>query len=180
MRGIAAGFAFWRRDRSDGWGHKRISVDVEERMRQRDCNAAVYVTRTRAGLALEVGDWSEGRTAAGPYIATTTDYLAFAVRWVAAMVRLEAARSAAVAVDLSAVEPQLQRIRNALRRLGTMEAHLTAGRVALGKVSEEGSALRDEIRDALRQVEDGLRLPVKPQGSETSELSQPQSATSGH
>lgn len=149
------------RDRADAYGHKRIATDVQAAMHKRSAQGAVYVTHTRAGLGVEIGDWAEGRTQSGPYVATTNEQLSIAVRWVVALLRLEAARSAVTSIDIPGVEPQLRRIRNALRRLGTIQSHVTAGHNALAAVSSEGDSLRDEIRDALRQIEDSLRLPVR-------------------
>jgi hypothetical protein len=73
---------------------------------------------------------------------------------------MEIARPAIGDLDISTVEPQLQRIRTALRSLSTIQTHLTTGRGALDGVSREADALRTEIRDALGQIEDALRLSV--------------------
>ncbi len=147
------------RDREHGFGHKRVSQDLEEAMRHRSAQGAVYVARTPAGLAAEIGDWGEGRVASGPYVATVHDYLPVAVRWVAVQVRHEAAQASKAAVmDVSAVEPQLSRVRTALKRLTAMRAQLTGGRTALDKIGAEVDSLEAEVKDALRQIEDALRL----------------------
>jgi len=161
------------RDRANAYGHKRISVDLEAAMQQRKSQGAVYVAHSLAGLAAEIGDWGEGRTQTGPYVAATHENLSIAVRWVAAILRLEAMRTIIAPVDIPAVEPQLQRIHTALRRLSSMQTHLKAGRTALDAVSDEGDALRDEVRDALRQIEDALRLPAWTQNVDALSSHQP-------
>jgi hypothetical protein len=146
------------RDREHGFGHKRVSQDLEEAMRHRAAQGAVYVARTPAGLAAEIGDWGEGRVASGPYVATVHDYLPVAVRWVAVQVRHEAAQASKAAMDVNAVAPQLTRVRTALKRLTAMRTQLTSGRTALDKIGAEVDSLEAEIKDALRQIEDALRL----------------------
>lgn len=146
------------RDREHGFGHKRVSQDLEEAMRYRSAQGAVYVARTSAGLAAEIGDWGEGRVGSGPYIATVHDYLPVAVRWVAVQVRHEATQASKAAMDVNAVEPQLNRVRTALKRLTTMRTQLTGGKAALDKIGAEVDSLEAEIKDALRQIEDALRL----------------------
>jgi hypothetical protein len=146
------------RDREHGFGHKRVSQDLEEAMRHRSAQGAVYVARTSAGLAAEIGDWGEGRVASGPYVATVHDYLPVAVRWVAVEVRHEAAQACKAAMDVNAVAPQLTRVRTALKRLMAMRTQLSSGRTALDKIEAEVDSLEAEIKDALRQIEDALRL----------------------
>jgi prefoldin subunit 5 len=146
------------RDREHGFGHKRVSQDLEEAMRHRSAQGAVYVARTPAGLAAEIGDWGEGRVTSGPYIATVHDYLPVAVRWVAVQVRHEAAQASKAAMDIGAVEPQVNRVRTALKRLTTMRTQLTSGKTVLDKIGAEVDSLEAEIKDALRQIEDALRL----------------------
>ncbi len=148
------------RDREHGFGHKRVSQDLEEAMRRRSAQGAVYVARTAAGLAAEIGDWGEGRVGSGPYVATVHDYLPVAVRWVAVQVRHEAAQASRAAVDVGAVEPQLNRVRTALKRLTAIRTQLTGGKAALDKIRDEADSLEAEIKDALRQIEDALRLGV--------------------
>jgi hypothetical protein len=149
------------RDREDGHGHKRISDDLEAAMQYRAAAGAVYVTRTRAGLAAEIGDWGESRTTTGPYVATVNEFLAVAVRLVVVLLRLEAVRASVAAAEVGAVEPLLQRIRTALKRLTAIQGQVASGRGALEAISREADALREEIRDALRQIEDLLRLSAK-------------------
>src|SRR5579884_2550683 len=154
------------RDRDDGYGHKRVSEDLEKAMRQRAASGAVYVSRKPTGLAAEIGNWGEGRVVTGPYVATVHEYLPVAVRWVAAQLRLEVVRASVATVDVGAVEPQLQRVRTALKRLTTIQGQVTSGRSALDTISRETDALRSEVQDALRQIEDALRLGVKPDAEE--------------
>lgn len=157
------------RDREDGFGHKRVSQDLEGAMRYRSAQGAVYVARTSAGLAAEIGDWGEGRVGGGPYVATVHDYLPVAVRWVAVQVRHEAAQASKAAMDVNAVEPQLNRVRTALKRLTTMRTQLTGGKTALDKIGAEVDSLEAEIKDALRQIEDALRLGVAPGAGESAD-----------
>lgn len=154
------------RDRVTRYGHKRIADDLETAMQHRKCDAAVYVAHTGNGLASEIGDWGEGRTQRGPYVATAHEGLPLAVRWVVAQLRLEGSLNGSTAIDFSALQPHLQRVRTALRRLATIHRYIKDGDGAFKGIAGEADALRDEVRDALRHIEDGLRLPVPVEQSE--------------
>jgi mono/diheme cytochrome c family protein len=43
--------------------------------------SAIYLSKTAAGLAAEAGEWADGTTDAGPFVACTHENLSIAIRW---------------------------------------------------------------------------------------------------
>jgi hypothetical protein len=146
------------RDRSDGFGRRRISEDIAQAIVHRQADAGIYISKTRAGLAAEiVGGWAEGACDDGPWVATVHENLDMAVRWLLIMQRLAVARQSAPALDLEGIEGQLQRIRTAIERIAEINRKVTAGKTALEGIRTDGEAIRAEIRDALTRIEEGIR-----------------------
>ena len=54
------------RDQASPKGRKAVTDDLSTAMSQRGANTAIYLSRTAAGLAREIGDWCEGVTALAP------------------------------------------------------------------------------------------------------------------
>lgn len=145
------------RNRDSAKGRKAIAEDLDEKMAERSANAAIYLSRTEAGLAREIGDWSEGESELGPWVATTQDHLITAVRFLVAMQRLRSLKSEAPTFDAAMLENQIERIRTALKRVQSINRKVTNARDSVDDISTEANALRDEIKDALINIEDGIR-----------------------
>jgi len=145
------------RNRDSAKGRKAIAEDLDKKMAERSANAAIYLSRTEAGLAREIGDWSEGESELGPWVATTQDHLITAVRFLVAMQRLRSLKSEAPTFDAAMLENQIERIRTALKRVQSINRKVTNARDSVDDISTEANALRDEIKDALINIEDGIR-----------------------
>lgn len=74
-------------------------------MRQRHAAAALYVGRTPAGFAKEIGEWADGRCQSGPFVACVDGLLESALRYVVALVRLDDLQQAHREVDSAAIRP---------------------------------------------------------------------------
>lgn len=139
-------------------GKKVISDVIEKAMQQRQANAGVYLSRTREGLANEVGDWQEGMVSSGPWVATTDPHLVTAVRFLNVFHNLRRLRETRPEVDASSISAQLGRIRTALTRLKNI--HTKAGQIqgAVESIKDEIEALREEVSDALNNAERSLKV----------------------
>ncbi len=125
---------------------------------QRGAVAGIYLSRTPAGLGVEVGDWSEGRCAGGPYIATVHENLVTAIRLLIGQSRLAAERAVMPIPDVVAVEGELTRIRTALQRVKEINRKASTAGEALDDIKEQAELLRIEVREALTKVEEALRV----------------------
>jgi ElaB/YqjD/DUF883 family membrane-anchored ribosome-binding protein len=144
-------------DRQNSLGRMAIAEAVSTAMAERGANAAVYVSKTRDGLAKEIGDWAEGAAAQGRWVAYAHEHLVTAARFLVVQERLQAVRAATPTVDASSIEGQVQRIGNTLGRIKTINTKVTDLRSSADEIQREAEAVRDEIRSALSDVEDALR-----------------------
>jgi hypothetical protein len=145
------------RDRQQPLGRMAISDTVSSAMVARDAGASIYVSKTRDGLAKEIGEWAEGVAALGRWVACTHEHLVTAARFLIVQERLQATRAATPIVNAASIEAQIQRVRTTLGRIKTINTKVTELRGAVDEIQHEAEAVRDEIRDALSDVEDALR-----------------------
>jgi hypothetical protein len=145
------------RDRQSAVGRKVISDTLDKAMTERKATSAIYLSKTAAGLAAEVGEWADGTTDAGPFVACTHENLSIAIRWLIVQNRITQANKGAVAVDSAAILQQVQRIRTSLERVKTMNRKVTDVRASANEIQTEAEALRDEVRASLTVIEDALR-----------------------
>ena len=151
------------RDReSQAFGRKQISDKLTEAMAERNATAAVYLSRFPDGLAKEIKGWCEGSCERGPFIATTEENLAAAVRLVLVLQRVARLRASNREVDVRGVESEITTIRVALGHVTNINTKVTEGRKALDVIRTEADALRDEVHSALVRIEDALRLTSAP------------------
>ncbi len=78
-------------------GRKVISDTLTKAMAERGATSAVYLSKTAAGLAAEIGEWGDGGTDAGPFVACTHENLSIALRWLIVQKRLAQADEGSVA-----------------------------------------------------------------------------------
>lgn len=145
------------RDRQSAVGRKVIADTLAKTMAERKATAAIYLSKTAAGLAAEVGEWADGTTDAGPFVACTHENLSIAIRWLIVQNRITQSNKGAEAVDSTAILQQIQRIRTSLERVKTMNRKVTDVRASAGEIQTEAEALRDEVRASLTVIEDALR-----------------------
>src|SRR5437667_5791870 len=69
------------RDRQSAVGRKVISETLTKVMAERKATSAIYLSKTVAGLAAEIGEWADGTTDFGPFVACSHENLSIAIRW---------------------------------------------------------------------------------------------------
>lgn len=144
------------RDRNDPSGRKPISEAMQRAMSTRQATRGIYLSRSSKGLAKELGDWGEGTVATGSWVATTDEFLEIALRFALVMERVERVRSSSHAVDGAFLLAQAGRVRDALRRITTINARAGDVRSSADAIVQEATRLRSDISDALQLIEDGL------------------------
>ncbi len=122
----------------------------------RGAGRRIYVVREACGLAKEIGDWSEGTTAGGSWVATTDENLMTAIRFSLAMEQVDRAKAARRTVDLGAIEAQAGRIRDALKRVANLQRMATTIRTSSDGITSEANDLRADVLDALRMMEEAI------------------------
>lgn len=147
------------RDRgSRAIGRKAITADMASKLAQRCANAGIYLSRTQDGLSLrEIGEWAEGVSDRGLWVACTQQHLITAVRFLIVQRRLATLRAAAPEVDSSSIEQQVKAIRTALGRIRTIKTKLTELGACSDVIDEQADHLREEIKEALSSIEDSMR-----------------------
>lgn len=150
------------RDRQSPVGRKVITDTLAKAMAERKANAAVYLSKTRAGLGVEIGEWADGMTDSGSFVACTHENLFLALRWLVIQRRLAQAQQKTAEVDAAAILRQVQRIRTALDRVKAINRKVTDVRAGADDIQTEAEALRDDIRNGLASIEDALRQTPRP------------------
>lgn len=151
------GIVIEARDDAAGMGKKRIADDLAVAMKQRSAHYGIYLAKTQAALAQEIGDWSLGTCSQGPFVACTAQHLTLALRHTLLDAHYRAAVSSHREVDAEALRQQLGRINTALGRLRTIKSKATDIEKNADAVRREADALHREIADACRTAEDLLR-----------------------
>jgi hypothetical protein len=146
------------RDRQSPAGRKAISDTMETAMAERGASAGIYLSRTPAGLAAEIGGWAEGDVDRGSWVATTDSSLLMAIRFLVVQERLQAKKEAAEQVDVDVVRAQLRRIRTSLDRVRNINRHVTAGTSSFSTIRGEAEALRDDVMSSIRAIEEAIGL----------------------
>jgi methyl-accepting chemotaxis protein len=133
---------------------------------------AIYVSKQSNGLGKEIGDWAEGVTNRGPFVACTHNNLFTALRFLMVQERLAQLRATLPEIDSALMESQIQRIRTSIDRVKTINRKVSDVRVGAQDIQSEAEYLRDEVRDALTSIEEVLRK------AKQSSASSPQAPTS--
>lgn len=145
------------RDKQDEKGRKQLSDELIRKMTERDANAGIYVCKTRKGLGKTLGDWVEGVNDRGPWIATTHDHLAAAIRMLLVQFRLQALKANDADFDGAAVEAQIQQIRTSLNKVQQIRRRANSAKESMEFISEESLSLKNEVNQALVGIEEALR-----------------------
>lgn len=159
--GAASTMVIEARDRATPLGRKAITEALDGAMAERGATAAIYLSRSREGLAKEIGDWAEGTCSRGNWVATTHEHLFIAIRLLLTLRRLADAQEGRPDIDCTAIKAQVVRIRTALKRITNINRNVGAIREQAGAIQDEGEALRSEIRDSLLVIEDAIRLVLE-------------------
>lgn len=150
------------RHRQSPAGRKVITDALAKAMAERKASAALYVSKTHAGFAAEIGEWADGTTDSGPFVACTHENLPIALRWLVIQKRIARTQGRAVEVDAATIGRQMQRIRTALDRVKTINRKVTDVRTSATDIQTEAEALRDEIKASLTTIDDALRSATTP------------------
>jgi len=146
---------------TDPRGRTPIARSMDNSMAQRAADAGLYLSRTNAGLAKEIGDWAEGQGERGPWVACTHEHLITAVRFLGAQHRLAQIRAGRPQVDTDLVDRQVARIRTALSHLKNINTAVTGLTTGANDIRKEAELLRDEVNSALVDIEEALRHAAK-------------------
>lgn len=160
MPGLDFAIVIEARDRTDPAGRRRITEDLTRAITHRKAKAGIYVAKTRAGLAAEVGEWAEGECDGGRYVATIHEHLITAARYILQHERVRLECASRPVPDVEAIESQLKRVQTTMDRVAEINRKVTVGRSALDAIRSEGEAIRTDVRDALLKAEEALRRTV--------------------
>lgn len=138
-------------------GRKRIADEIGRAMKTRGAHFGVYVGKTEAAFAKEIGDWGEGRCSQGAYVACTAANLLTALRFAVVDSRLRVLQSLRPGADLPAIQHELRRVRTALRRVRTIRGKSSDIQKGADAIEQEAGELYREIGDALAAIETALR-----------------------
>ncbi|AUT02865.1 hypothetical protein CLI64_22030 [Nostoc sp. CENA543] len=141
---------------SKPFGRQAIAQHLQQAMLRRSANAAIFLSYSREGLAQEIGDWAEGVTEAGYWIATTQPFLIVAIRFLVIQQRVNQLRTYQSKIDVTVIEQQLEQIRTALGRIRTIKKSLTEIEKGVSVIKAEADALSADIQSALKSIEQAL------------------------
>jgi hypothetical protein len=151
------------RDRQTPAGRKVIADTIAQAIRERETDSGINVSATRTGLGSDIGDFAEGETEVGRFVACTHENLRLALRLLLIQARLDRESSASSEVNKGLLLDQMARVRTALERIKTINRRVTEVRGGADGIEEEARALREEIRDALTKMEDAIRATATAQ-----------------
>ncbi|WP_445636789.1 Restriction endonuclease type IV Mrr domain-containing protein [Nostoc sp. DSM 114161] len=143
---------------SKPFGRQAIAQHLQSAMLRRSANSAIFLSYSREGLAQEIGDWAEGVSESGYWIATTHPFLIIAIRFLVIQQRLNKLRTFESEMDVAAVEQQIQQIRTALGRIRTIKKSLTEIGKGVSVIKVEAEALSGDIQSALKSIEQALSV----------------------
>jgi hypothetical protein len=148
------------RDRQTAAGRKVIADTLLQAILEREADCGIYVSASRSGLGADIGDFAEGETEAGRFVACTHENLQIALRLLITQARLDRTSASSPEVNRGLLVDQMGRVRTALERIKTINRRASEVRNGADGIEEEARALRDEIRDALAKMDDSIRTSV--------------------
>lgn len=137
-------------------GRKRISDLLEEAMKIRQANAALFLSHDKDGLANEIGEWAEGELERGPWVATTHEHLTTAVRFLIVKQRLDELRKSSATTDPETIIKQIERIRTTLKKITNINTQITKIKETATGIASEAKGLKTDIEDALSRIESAI------------------------
>ncbi|MBD1903376.1 hypothetical protein NDI44_22885 [Trichocoleus sp. DQ-A3] len=147
------------RDReSQRWGRQRIARQLTQAMAQRQTNAAIFLSRSRDGLAQEIGNWAVGECENGQWVATSHEMLTVAIQFLIIRQQLASQQNYSSQLDCGAIEAQIQRIETALDCITKINTYLTNLRTNADAIQTQAKALKAEIRSALESIQEAIRV----------------------
>lgn len=141
---------------SDRLGRKAISQHLAKAMALHEAKAAIFLSRTRQGLAAEVGEWAEGVCSQGIWVATTHELLTVAIQFLVVREQLAAQQAFNSKLDCLAIESQIIRIQSSLDYIAKINTDLTALEENTQGIRNKAKAMKTEIRSALTSISEAL------------------------
>ena len=148
------------KDQQSLMGRKRVCDAIDSAMATREADAAIFLSRTQAGLAQDLGEWTDGVRERGPYVACVHSHLVSALRFLIMQRQIASARAGAPEVNVGAVQAHLERARAALAHVKNINTNAGKARSHVESIEAEARAIRDEVGDALAAAELALRSPA--------------------
>jgi hypothetical protein len=144
------------KDHKDGWGRVRISQYMNTALRRWGGNYGVYVSKTHAGLANEIGEYCELTCELGPIIACTFEHLSTALRYAVVDFKFRELQRSRREIDVASIEGNLERFRTALNHLTQIKSKVATIRGALDQIEVDANEMRAEMNSALVDIEGAL------------------------
>ena len=141
---------------SASWGRKRISDQLIKAMMKREANAAIFLSRSREGLAQEIGGWGIGTCEQGQWVATTHESLSLAIQFLIVQQQLASQPTYNLQVDCAVIEGQVQQIKSSLNYLTQINSSLTKLQEHSSDIRVKARAMRTEIRNALNSISESI------------------------
>ncbi|MBD2415643.1 hypothetical protein FACHB389_32815 [Nostoc calcicola FACHB-389] len=134
---------------SASWGRKRIADQLNKAMVKRKASMGIFLSRSREGLAQEIGVWGQGTCEQGQWVATTHEMLTVAIQFLIIKQQLASQKTFNSEFDYASVESQLQRIQGSLDYLAQFNSHSTNIEKNCVAIKAKTKMMRTEIRSAL-------------------------------
>ena len=141
---------------SASWGRKRISDQLTKAMMTREANAAIFLSRSREGLAQEIGGWGIGTCEQGQWVATTHEILNLAIQFLLVQQQLASQPTYNSQIDCAVIEAQVQQIKLSLNYLTQINTSLTKLQEHSSDIRVKARAMRTEIRNALNSISESI------------------------
>ncbi|MDZ8227881.1 MULTISPECIES: hypothetical protein [unclassified Nostoc] len=141
---------------SASWGRKRISEQLTKAMMKREANAAIFLSRSREGLAQEIGGWGIGTCEQGQWVATTYESLSLAIQFLIVQQQLASQPTYNLQIDCAVIEAQVQQIKLSLNYLTQINSSLTKLQEHSSDIRAKARAMRTEIRNALNSISESI------------------------
>jgi len=138
------------------FGRVLINKKMTDALSRWKGNYGIYVSKTRNGLAQEIGDWCEFGCEYGPVVACTAKHLKTALRFALVETRLRAAAEGDHEIDTHTVAAELGRFRDSLNHLMRIKRKVGDIRQImdiLPAIETEADQMRNEMQDSLGKVE---------------------------
>lgn len=146
------------KDDASQHGRARTKNLLQDAMSERKAQFGIFVKKSAAQFANEIGEWSEGQNEKGKWLACSAEQLNQALRFALVQHRIAAIRRAVPSVDTVGVEEQINRIRTGFQKFTNINSQVTKINGAAGAIKGEVNSLKADIEDSLQSIEQALRI----------------------
>jgi DNA-binding transcriptional MerR regulator len=153
------------KDRTDPQGRRVIQSALSRVMQARQCQAALWVSRSPEGFAQEIGDWAEGELSEGPWVACTEEHLVTGLRFLMALLSLKSREDGTSGFPADQLRDEVRRLRDGLNHLRNIRTKVTNVRDLLDQIDGNARDLRQAVEESLDRLERALRASAEGQGT---------------